>query len=166
MALAARVVRLPDMQAYAAARARWRRAGLAVSALQRARLGVRSPRESLLRLIWTEDARLPPPGVNTMLFDLQGRFVGCADLFDAEAGLVVEYDGAEHRRERRRTRDAARDEDCRGLGLEYTRVTASDLRDPGLVVRRLHAARARALWLQPADRRWTTDWPDGWAPWF
>lgn len=166
MTLAARIVRGPELQRYAEARRGWRRAGRALAAIDASRLGVRSPRETELRLIWTDDAGLPPPEVNTMLFDLSGRFLGCADLFDAEAGLVLEYDGAEHQRARRRARDAARDEDCRAVGLEYTRVVGPDLRKPELVVRRLHAARARSLWLPPHLRQWTTQWPDGWRPWF
>jgi hypothetical protein len=166
MALAASLVRLPELQRYAEERRGWRRAGEALDAIAAARLEVRSPRETELRLIWTDDAGLPPPGVNTMLFDLSGRLLGCADLFDAEAGLVIEYDGAEHLRDRRRARDAARDEDCRAVGLEYTRVVASDLRRPELVVRRLHAARARSLFLPPHQRQWTTEWPEGWQPWF
>ncbi len=166
MALAAGILRLPEMTQYAAERSGWRRAHRAIAALEAARLGVRSPPETRLRLIWTCDAHLPPPGVNTMLFDLDGRLVGCADLFDADAGLVIEYDGAEHLRTRRRARDAARDEDCRALGLEYTRVVAPDLRNPALVVRRLHGARARSLFLPPEQRRWTTTWPEGWRPWF
>ena len=165
MALAAGVVKLPDMRQYAAERRGWRRAGRAIAALEASRISVLSPKESELRLIWTCDAGLPPPGVNTMVFDLHGRFIGCADLLDEAAGLVVEYDGAEHQRARRRARDAARDEDCRAVGLEYTRVVAPDLHNPALVVRRLLAARERSLFLPPAQRRWTTEWPDGWAPW-
>ena len=153
------------MQQYAAERRGCRRAGLAVAALEEARLGVRSPKETELRLISTRDAGLPPTGVNTMVFDLPGRLIGCADLLDAEAGLVIEYDGAEHQRARRRARDAARDEDCRAVGQEYTRVVAPDLRNRSLVVRRLRAARERSLFLPPAQCRWTAEWPDGWAPW-
>lgn len=165
MAVAAGVVKLPEMQQYAAEHHGWRRAGRATGVLAEARTGVLSPKESELRLIWTRDAGLPPPEVNAMVFDLDGRFIGCADLLDAHAGLVIEYDGAEHRRARRRARDAARDEDCRAVGLEYTRVVGPDLRNVPMVVRRLHAARERSLFLPPDQRRWTTQWPPGWAPW-
>lgn len=48
------------------------------------------------------------------------------DLFDDEAGLVVEYDGTEHRAARRHTRDVVREEQCRRLGLEYCKVTAHE----------------------------------------
>ncbi len=166
MAVASGLVNLPSMTEYALQHRGFRRSGRAVDALAQARFGVRSPPESRLRLIWTRDAALPRPEVNAMVFDLGGRFIGCADLFDADAGLVVEYDGVEHLRARRRARDAARDEDCRAIGLEYTRVTALELRDVGRVVSRLRAARARSLFLPPEQRRWTLEWPDGWVPWF
>lgn len=166
MALAARVVRLGPVRDYVAARTSWRRAGLAQQALDNARLGVRSPRETVLRLIMTADAGLPDPAVNAMIFDLDGSFVACADLLDEEAGLVVEYDGEEHAGSTRRARDAEREEACRALGLEYTRVVSLDLHDPTRVVTRLLAARSRALFLPPGERRWTTEWPPGWVPWF
>ena len=93
--------------------------------------------------------------------DLAGRLLGIADLLDLEAGLVVEYDGAEHRGEGRSARDAVKDEDLRDVGLEVTRVTGRDLRDPDLVVDRLVRARARAL-ASTAPRRWVATPP---APW-
>jgi hypothetical protein len=166
MALAAHVVRLPEMCAYAAARIGWRRGSRAASALDRARPGVRSPRETLLRLVCTDDAGLPEPAVNAMVFDLDGRFVVCADLFDEGAGLVIEYDGDDHASKRRRARDARREEACRDLSLEYIRVVSPDLTDNPRLVRRLRAARARARFLPANERQWTTEWPPGWAPWW
>lgn len=87
-----------------------------------------------------------------------------ADLFDEEAGLVVEFDGAEHRKARRHARDVAREERCRQLGLEYAKVTGPDLRDRRLVVDRLRSARSRALFLPAGARAWTLDYPPGWSP--
>ncbi len=166
MAVAAHAVRLSHAREYVGARTAWRRAGRAIRALERARAGVRSPMETALRLIWTDDAGLPEPAVNAMIFDRAGRFVACADLLDEEAGLVVEYDGAAHAGTTRRARDAEREEACRALGLEYTRVVSLDLRDPTRVVSRLRAARSRARFLLLGERPWTTEWPAGWVPWF
>ena len=36
--------------------------------------------------------------MNCPVHDRSGRLLGIADLLDEEAGLVVEFDGADHRR--------------------------------------------------------------------
>ncbi len=57
----------------------------------------RSPWESRLRVFYVTVAGLPKPTVNVPIFDLDGRLLGIADLLDEEAGLVTEFDGAQHR---------------------------------------------------------------------
>ena len=104
--------------------------------------------------MWTEDAGLPEPHVNRTVRTSSGRLVCVPDLFDEEAGLVVEYEGEEHRKIRRHASDAARHERCREVGLEYCMVTAPDMRRPDVVVRRLQAARARAAFTPVTERRW------------
>ena len=42
-------------------------------------------------------AGLTRPLVNRPIFDPTGSFLGTADLFDPEAGLVAEFDGQDHR---------------------------------------------------------------------
>ncbi|QVT78592.1 hypothetical protein ENKNEFLB_00970 [Nocardioides aquaticus] len=122
----------------------------------------RSPAETRLRLLAVGRAGLPAAVlVNCAVRDPAGRLLGVADLLDQEAGLVVEYDGAEHRGDRRSSRDAVKDEDLRDAGLEVTRVTGRDLHDPDLVVARLVRARARAL-VSRGPRRWVVTPP---APW-
>ena len=49
-----------------------------------------------MRLVWVLIAELCPPLCNAPLFDLGGQLLGIPDLFDPEAGLVGEYDGAHH----------------------------------------------------------------------
>jgi hypothetical protein len=119
-----------------------------------------SPGESRLRLVWVLDARRPTPLCNREVFDVEGRSLGVADLLDTAAGVVGEYDGAEHARPGRRSRDAAKDSALRDAGLEVFRVTAHDLHDVGSVVHRIHAAYARAALGRPA-RRWTLERPRG-----
>ena len=120
----------------------------------------RSPREVQLRLVWLLDAGLPRPLVNCPVLDLSGRLLGIADLLDETAGLVVEFDGGEHRRARRHAKDLGKDEKLRCVGLEVTRVSGPDLADTGLVVDRLMAARRRALFQSPEERRWVAVPPD------
>jgi hypothetical protein len=122
----------------------------------------RSPNETRTRLIWVLDARLPPPRCNQAVFDLSGRLLGFADLLDEEAGLVGEFDGADHRGAGRHTSDVGREERFRRVGLEVFRVTGLDLQHPERVVDRMRAARARARWEREAVRRWTTRTPAWW----
>ena len=166
MALAAHVVRLDELVAHVAARSGSRRAGRARGAVELGRYGSRSPQESRLWLVWLRDAGFPEAGLNQMVFDRRENFVLCADLLDEEAGLVIEYDGDEHRFSRRRARDARRTDAAHDLGLELVTVVAEDLRDVPRLVERLRAARARSRFLEPEARAWTTTWPPGWAPWW
>src|SRR5258708_21226396 len=55
-----------------------------------------SPMETRLRWLLLE-AGLPCPEVQTNLRDRWRRFLGRADLYYAEARLILEYDGANHR---------------------------------------------------------------------
>jgi hypothetical protein len=121
-----------------------------------------SPPETRLRLAWVLGARLPPPLVNRPVFSTAGRLLGYPDLLDEEAGLAIEYDGADHRRVGRQTSDNRRERLLREHGLDVERVTVLDLLDRHALVAQLRAARARAL-SQPASRRaWTLQAPRGW----
>jgi hypothetical protein len=135
-----------------------------VAALDLASEDSRSPNETRLRLIWVLDARLPTPRVNRPVFDLRGRLLGYPDLLDEEAGLVAEFDGADHRGAGRHTGDVGREDGFRRHGLEVCRVTGLDLADRGRVVARLLGARSRARWEPPQRRRWTTEPPPWWDP--
>jgi hypothetical protein len=154
MALAAGLVSLGDVTAYAGARRRWRHAGRVLDALSHCSARSESPNETRLRLVWTVDAKLPPPLVNHDLLDRAGRFVCRPDLLDPVAGLVGEYDGADHRSAERHSRDVRREERCRELGLEYVTVTALDMLQPDLVAARILSARARSRFAPLAGRAW------------
>lgn len=166
MALAAGLGTLAELRQVTRARSSWRRATWAATALEHVSERSRSPQETRLRLAWTLDAALPSPLVNQPIFTLSGALVCIADLFDEEAGLVIEYDGVEHRDAGRHASDVARFERIREVGLELTSVTGPDIDNRRLVVQRLRAARARSPFLPMGVRRWTLVEPPGWiAPW-
>lgn len=112
-------------------------------------------------LIWTLDAGFGPPLCNREVFDLDGRLIGVPDLFDAEAGLVGEYQGGDHKDGARHRRDVAREERFRDYGLEYFELVGGDIAHRHVAVQRMHNARHRAKFLPPESRAWTLQPP----PW-
>ncbi len=132
------------------------------AALRLASEDSRSPGETRTRLVWVLDAGLPPPLVNRPVFDRRGNLLGIADLLDTEAGVVGEYDGADHRAALRHSKDVDREARLRDVGLEVFRVTGPDLRDPARLVRRMLGARRRARWLPVGRRAWTLELPEDW----
>lgn len=119
MMAAARQVSIRRMRAYVLDHPGWTGVGQARSALDLATEDSRSPNESRMHLIWRLDAQLPAPLLNQPVWDLSGRLLGIADLLDPVAGVVGEFDGADHRTARRQTRDAGREDHMRRAGLEY-----------------------------------------------
>jgi hypothetical protein len=162
MAAAADLVSVRQLTAYVAGHSRWRRTAQVRRALPHASELSRSPNETRLRLIWVLDAGLPAPLVNCEVFTRQGRLLGVADLFDPVAGLVGEFDGADHRGARRHSQDVAREEGFRRAGLEVVTVTGPDLPRRQLVVDRLRSVRARARFLPEEDSAWTLVPPPEW----
>ena len=69
----------------------------------------RSPQETRMRLVWVVDAGLPPPLCNVPVFDCAGRLLGIPDLLDPVAGVVGEYNGADHKELDRRRADNVRE---------------------------------------------------------
>jgi hypothetical protein len=162
MAVAAGLITVERFRAYVESRPAWTGVYRARFGADHAVDGSRSPQESRLRLVWTLDACLPQPLCNQPVFALDGRLLGYPDLFDPTAGLVGEYDGADHLEEDRRSRDRTREERFRDHGLEYVAVVRGELGRPDDVVRRLHAAYRRAPFTPHDKRRWTLEHP----PWF
>lgn len=158
MAIAAGVCSLAALHDVAAARPRLARRAHVEQVIRQARAGSASPPESRLRLLWTLDCGLPAPQVNHWLLDEAGRRVAVPDLLDPESGLVVEYDGREHAADRRRARDAEKDDIYRELGLEPVRVTGPDMTRPLAVADRLQRAYARAV-SSSRPRRWAVGEP-------
>ncbi len=164
MAVAAELTNLERVAEYVGIRPAWTGVPMTRRALPLASAHSRSPQETRMRLNWVLDAGLPTPLCNQPLFDLDGRLLGIPDLFDPEAGLVGEYDGADHLAEDRRARDAVREERFRDHGLEYVALVRGDLGRPAHAANRILAARARARFLPAEDRRWTLDPPPWWSP--
>ena len=150
------------MTRYLQSRAGWHGVPQVRRALTLASEDSRSPNETRMRLVWELDAGFPRPLVNRPVFDLDGKLIGIADLLDPVAGVVGEYDGADHRAAKRHARDVAREENFRRARLEYFKVTGPDQHDRPLIVRRMQSTRDRALWLPKEECRWTIDPPRGW----
>jgi len=161
MAAAAELVSIRRIRRYTGTRARWDGVPLVRRALDLADENSASPAETRLRLCWVLDAGCPRPLANRDVFDGTGRRLGVADLIDDRAGVVGEFDGGEHARARRRSRDAARDSAFRDAGLEVFRVTGYDEHYTSVVVERVRAAYARAA-TSTRQRRWTLTPPPGW----
>lgn len=162
MAAQAELCSITRVRACAERHPGWRGARQLRAALVLADENSWSPNETRTRMVWRLEAHLPAPLVNRPLFDLRGRLLGYPDLLDPESGLVVEYDGADHRRAARHAGDVGREHAFRTHGLEVTHVTGPDLRTPGLVRARILESRERALWLPESDRRWTVTPPPSW----
>jgi hypothetical protein len=159
MAIAAGLTSVATMAAYLETRYAWTGVPLARRSLALAVDDSRSPQESRMRLVWVIDAELPPPLCNCPVFSGDGRLLGYPDLFDPIVGVVGEYDGADHLRRDRRRNDIVREQRYRDHGLEYFTVVRGDLSDRGEVVRRMRAARQRALRRPAGNRLWTLDAP-------
>lgn len=114
-------------RAVASARGR-RGVGRVREALELARPGVESPKETELRLLLTR-AGLPEPEINVRTYDDRGRYLGKPDLRYAWCKLAIEYEGDEHRRDPGRfRRDIRRRERFADAGWWTVRCTDDDLR--------------------------------------
>lgn len=162
MAAAAGLISVSLLAEYVAGRRGWEGVPLVRQAIGLAVDRSLSPQETRLRLVWILDAGLPEPLCNPPVFDRHGKLLGHPDLLDVEAGLVVEYDGAHHRSQRRHRSDVARESRFRDHGLEYATVVVGDLIDREVVVGRLLAARRRARFDPPDARLWTLTPPPWW----
>ncbi len=163
MAAAAGLTSVAEMRAYVVGRAAWTGVPLVRLALVLATDFSRSPQETRMRLIWVLDAGLPLVLCNRAVFDLEGRLLGYPDLFDPVAGVVGEYNGADHRDRARHQADVAREDRFRDHALEYFTVVADDMHDVGRVVHRMQRTRARAKFLPPESCAWTLEPPPGWT---
>ena len=151
-------------EALAAAAPKDRRGAVqARRAVALARPGSRSPGETRLRLIYVQDVGGSDPALNASLLDLDGRFLAMPDLFDEEAGLAMEYDGASWVGERpsgHRDVDQHRADNVREEVMERRNVVVvrADAQDVGTYRRRtaarLQAARHDGLSRDRTRDRW------------
>lgn len=162
MACYADLVSIEEMAEYAAVIGPWTGIGKLRKAVAYADENSWSPRETAMRLAWTEDAGCPRPRCNIPVFDLAGRHIGTPDLFDPGAGVAGEYEGAVHLTGAQRAVDVRREEAFRRVGIEVVTMLAAEHGDGAAgFAARLRAAYARA---QRNPRRWTVTPPPGWVP--
>ena len=103
--------------------------------------GAQSPRESSLRLLLV-DAGFPRPQTQIAVFDEYGSTFAYLDMGWRERMIAVEYDGDQHRKERRQyVWDERRLRRLQHLGWLHVRVIAEDR--PSDIL-----ARVRAAWSQ------------------
>ncbi|SOX56240.1 DUF559 domain-containing protein, partial [Mycobacterium ahvazicum] len=102
--------------------------------------GAQSPKESWLRIVLIE-AGLPRPQTQIPVLDECGSAFAYLDMGWEELKVAVEYDGDQHRSDRRQySWDIRRLETLERLGWIVVRIVAGDR--PGDIVRRVRAARA------------------------
>jgi len=119
-----------------------------------------SPPESRLRMLCGQRAGLPGLLVNVPLYGATGDFLGIPDLLEPVTGLVIEYDGEQHRDLDQHTADNLREESFEGAGLVVVRVTSLDLKDAEATSSRIaDTYRRRLSHHRPAD-----GWTVGWRP--
>lgn len=133
----------------------WKGVRRAREALVWARSGVRSPQETRLRMVVERDLGLPELAVNHVVFDERGYRIGEVDLLDIDAGVALEFDGADHRSAEAQTWDLAKQTALEDIDIVTVRFTSADVRRHSVVQQRVDAARARAIFALEQDRRWT-----------
>lgn len=123
------------------------RGGILRRSLALARPGVRSPRETHLRLLLVRRG-FPEPDVNVDIFSTRGEFVAEIDLAFAAWRVAVEYDGRVHAEDPRQfARDADRWAAIRDAGWDHVRILNHHLRGGGApAVAMVRAALIRAGW--------------------
>jgi hypothetical protein len=100
--------------------------------------GAESPRETWLRLLLIR-AGFPSPKTQIPLYDDYGQLVAILDMGWKHLKIAVEYDGDQHRTDRRQFyKDIRRAEAVAELGWIHIRVTAEDTE--GGVIARVSAA--------------------------
>jgi len=100
--------------------------------------GAQSPRESYLRLLFI-DAGLPRPQTQIPVLGVDRVPIAYLDMGWQEWLVAVEYDGDQHRSDRRQyVKDIRRTERLQEMGWTVVRVVAED--SPAAVLRRVRAA--------------------------
>lgn len=103
--------------------------------------GAQSPKESWLRVVLIQ-AGLPRPQTQIPVRDEFGNAIAYLDMGWEDVKVAVEYDGEQHRSDRRQyTWDVRRLETLERLGWIVVRILAGDR--PAEVIRRVRAALAR-----------------------
>ncbi len=86
---------------------------------------------------------LPKPTAQYRVVDDRGRFVAFVDFGWPERRVALEYDGLWHAEPGQFAKDRRRLNRLREAGWTVVFVTAEDMRDPALLLRRIAAALGR-----------------------
>ncbi|GAA4519040.1 hypothetical protein GCM10023160_02140 [Brachybacterium paraconglomeratum] len=123
------------------------------TALGLARTGVKSPGESVMRLV-LESAGFPAPVPNLPVRDPvtgQARYI---DLAWESVGIGLEYDGDDHRTTKEQWRDDEnRRDELSALGWTLARANGDDLWNPGRILRRLRRSLGERGLPVPSEER-------------
>lgn len=154
---------LTEFRAYVAAHADWTGVEQGLRAAELAMPGVMSTWETRLRICWLLDAGLPEPLVNVPIFDRSESFLGIADLFEPESGLVAEFDGDQHRQAEQHRLDNIREEKLEAANLVVVRSDKTDIRRVRRqLVGRLQDGYRRGRSRNREQDNWTLQQPDWW----
>ncbi len=156
------LVSIDEVDAYAALLPGWTGIPQCREAIPLADENAWSPREPVMRRVWTVIAQRPRPLCNRPVFDPAGRLLATPDLIDPLAGVVGEYDGALHVADERWSHDLDRADLFRSHGLEYVSMVGADVPNPTRFVKRLQSAYERAAEVPASRRRWTLEMPAWW----
>ncbi|QIG38152.1 hypothetical protein G5T42_00540 [Microbacterium sp. 4R-513] len=117
------------------------------------RTGVRSPRETRLRLMLVR-AGLPEPEVAWILRDASGRQIAELDLAYPRWRVAPEYDGRIHADDAAQfAKDGDRWDAIRAEGWDHVRIMKHHMRGGGgIAVQKVRAALLRAGWSPTRDR--------------
>ncbi|WP_434995016.1 hypothetical protein [Arthrobacter sp. Ld5] len=122
------LVPIDELRTYVEGHGRVRGLALAQRALDRLRVGVDSPPETLMRLM-LEDAGLPVFAVDSPILAPDGVAALWPDLTNEQYRVAVEYDGAHHLTPEQQTRDMHRDALTAELGWAQVKLNRLDLRE-------------------------------------
>lgn len=136
----------------------------ATAALPLANARSASPWETRVRLRAVRDVSLDELLVNVPIFDRFENLLGIADVLEPRVGLVLESDGAQHRRIEQHRDDNVREEKFEDAGLVVARFTAADHANRWGMVGRIDQARQRAA-RSSGPQGWTLDPPSWWFTW-
>lgn len=141
-----------ELQTALARRVRHRGARHLREALGFVRPGVRSPQESVARMLFVDEG-LPEPEVNQVITDARGGWLAEGDLVWREQRVVAEYQGERHAERRRRSADSFRRELLADQGWRVIEIWHEDLATPA----RRHALLARVAAALGLDEwRWAS----------
>lgn len=124
-----------------------------------------SPWETRTRVLAFETLGIDDWLVNVPVFDTHTNLLGIADLIDPDSGLVIESDGADHRKIAVHNDDNVREEAFENHGSAVVRIGSAQhsRAERRTTMQRIRTGRARAY--AAGACTWTTEKPAWWWNW-